>query len=520
MKEIKKVHLIAICGMGMGTLAGLLKSAGYEVSGSDENVYPPMSTQLADLGIEICQGFSPDNIAHHPDLVIIGNTCKESNPEVQAAFAMGLNIMSFPQALAEYFIQDRTSLVVTGTHGKTTTTSMAAWLLHHAGRQPSFFIGGIAKNFNSSFQKGSGREIVIEGDEYNTAFFNRVPKFTHYRPTFGVINSLEFDHGDIYPTLDHIKAAFRTFVKLLPAHGYLAACSDYPAVRDVMTEAQCTLETYGLQEGALWRAVDLVSSEEGTEFTVLHAGHDVGRFFLPCSGRHNVQNALAAMLLARRCGVSFDEIRAGLATFEGVRRRQDIRGTVDNVIVLDDFAHHPTKVRETVKALKARFPTRRLWAIFEPRTQSSRRDFFQKDYVTSFLDADRVVIADVFHPEQIEPDRLFNSRQLVHDLVEAGKAAHFMACADDIVSMFRQELLSGDVVLVMSNGAFDGIHDKTLRMLEERMKNPNGAVRQVQPLPLETEVDGLSVSAVRPSVLSMNGAPRIKPAAAEVRKAV
>ncbi|MHB2015447.1 MAG: UDP-N-acetylmuramate:L-alanyl-gamma-D-glutamyl-meso-diaminopimelate ligase [Candidatus Xenobia bacterium] len=513
MKNIQKVHLIAICGMGMGTVAGLLKSAGYEVTGSDENVYPPMSHQLRDLGISFVEGYRPSNLDHNPDLVIIGNTCKENNPEVQAAFARGIPCMSFPQALAEFFIQDRTSMVVTGTHGKTTTTSIMAWILERSGRQPSFFIGGIAKNFGASFKMGEGREFVLEGDEYNTAFFNRVPKFMHYRPTLGLINSLEFDHGDIYPTLEHIKDAFRGFVRLIPPSGFLAVCSDYPAARDVMSEARCNLQTYGLQGGAMWSATDIVSSERGTEFTVMKGQQVFGRFFMPLSGRHNVQNALGAMLLCHQVGVTPEEMRAAMASFEGVRRRQEVRGCVDDVIVLDDFAHHPTKVRETVKALKARYPTRRLWAVFEPRTASSRRDFFQKDYVASFMDAERVVIADVFRPDLIEPERLFDSRRLVSDLQSAGKMAMFHPNVDSIVEMMQQELQPGDVVLIMSNGAFEGIHDKILGMLEKRHKSQPPHEGGAAVVGFHVPING--VQDVKRS-LNGNG----KPVTAEVRKAV
>ncbi|NDD30687.1 MAG: UDP-N-acetylmuramate:L-alanyl-gamma-D-glutamyl-meso-diaminopimelate ligase [Proteobacteria bacterium] len=469
-QQVRHIHMVAICGIGMGSLAGLLKSAGYHVTGSDENVYPPMSHQLADLQIPVSIGFNAANLEPRPDLVIIGNAAKPGNPEVEAVLAQGLPHMSFPEALAEYFICDRESLVVTGTHGKTTSTSMLSWVLESAGRSPSFMVGGVAKNFEKSFKTGEGRHFVVEGDEYQTAFFHKVPKFHYYRAKMAVINSMEFDHGDIFTDLAHIQETFRThLIDRLPADGFLAVCTDYPAVKPLLTNVPCAVETYGLKTGASWLASDIVIGEEGTSFTVTHEGKLFGRFLLPMAGRHNVQNALGVIAICNRIGLGSDEIATGLASYEGVKRRQEIRGVVDDIIVMDDFAHHPTKVRETVKAVKARYPRRTVWAVWEPRTASSRRDFFQKDYVKSFDAADRVVVADVFLPEAIEPDRLFSSHRLVDDLVAAGKKAGFYPDADAIVEMMRREAQPGDVVLVMSNGAFGNIHDKLLRAFDERL---------------------------------------------------
>lgn len=468
-QQVRHIHMVAICGIGMGSLAGLLKTAGYHVTGSDENVYPPMSHQLADMQIPVAIGYSPTNLEPRPDLVIIGNAAKPGNPEVEAVLAQGLPHMSFPEALAKYFICDRDSLVVTGTHGKTTSTSMLAWVLESAGRSPSFMVGGVAKNFEKSFKTGEGRHFVVEGDEYQTAFFHKVPKFHHYRAKMAVINSMEFDHGDIFKDLAHIQQTFRThLIERLPVDGFLAVCSDFPAVKPLLTDVPCAHETYGLKTGADWLASDIVIDEEGTTFTVTRQGKLFGRFLVPMAGRHNVQNALGVIVICHRIGLTQDEISHGLGSYEGVKRRQEIRGVVDDIIVMDDFAHHPTKVRETVKAVKARYPRRTVWAVWEPRTASSRRDFFQKDYVKSFGAADRVVVADVFLPEAIEPDRLFNSRLLVEDLQNSGKKADFYPNADAIVEMMRREAHPGDVVLVMTNGAFDNIHEKLLRVFDER----------------------------------------------------
>jgi len=445
-KKMRHIHMIAICGIGMGSLAGLLKTAGYHVTGSDENVYPPMCHQLADLGIPIFPGYGVQNLNPRPDLVIVGNTVKAGNAEVQAVLESGLKYMSFPEALAEFFIRDRESLVVTGTHGKTTSTSMLAWVLESAGKSPSMMVGGVARNFEKSFQIGSGRYFVVEGDEYQTAFFHRVPKFHYYRPRMAIINSMEFDHGDIFRDLAHIQDTFREhLIERMPVDGFVAACIDYPAVKPLLQSLRCACETYGLEPGATWHANDIRIGEEGTVFGVTREGKRMGRFMLPLAGRHNVQNALGVIAVCHRLGLSVREMQQGFSTFQGVKRRQEIRGIVDDIVVMDDFAHHPTKVRETVNAVKARYPRRTLWAIFEPRTQSSRRNFFQQEYVRSFESADRIVIANVYQPELIEPDRLFDSARLAVDLVATGRRAHHQPDANSIVEFLYREVRSGDV---------------------------------------------------------------------------
>lgn len=492
---MQHIHMIAVCGIGMGSLAGLLKTSGYKVTGSDQNVYPPMSNQLADLGIPIALGYGAQNLEPRPDLVIIGNAAKEKNPEVMAVMEMGIPYISFPQALAQFFIKDRESLVMCGTHGKTTSTSMLAWILESAGLSPSMMVGGVAKNFSKSFQVGEGRHFVLEGDEYHTAFFNRVPKFHHYRPRMACLNSLEFDHGDIYRDLAHIQESFREhLIERMPEDGFLAVCTDYPAVKPLLGAIKCDCETYGLKGSPHWQASEIEISEEGTTFTVLQGGEIYGRFFMQMSGRHNVQNALGVIALCHRVGLSVPAIACGLATFEGVKRRQEIRGIVDDVVVIDDFAHHPTAVRETVRAIKSRYPKRNVWAVVEPRTASSRRDFFQKDYVKSFDSADRVIVADVFMPEMIEPERIFSPARLVADLVANGHRAWHLPTANAIVEMLRKDARPGDVVLVMSNGAFDGIHEKLLKAFAER--HPEGQ-RAEEGLPATAPARQVPTEAIR-----------------------
>jgi UDP-N-acetylmuramate: L-alanyl-gamma-D-glutamyl-meso-diaminopimelate ligase len=467
MNDRKRIHLTAICGMGMGSFAGLLKDHGYEVSGSDQNVYPPMSTQLEDMGITIMKGYKPENLDHNPDLVIVGNTIKKGNPEVEGAMARGIPCKSFPEAFREIFLAGRKSLVVTGTHGKTTTSSMIAWILESAGKDPGFLIGGVLNNFGSSYKLGTGDFFVVEGDEYDTAFFDKVPKFLHYQPSSAIVTNVEFDHGDIYRDIDHIKQAFSDFVKLIPEEGLLIACGDYPHVKDVIPHAACRVETYGYEESCDWTARILYLNGEQNEFAVFFRGEEIGHFQMTVPGRHNIQNALGAIALLYRQGITVAELRKGLKTFTSVKRRQEVRAVIDDVVVIDDFAHHPTKVRETVAAIRSRYQGRRIWAIFEPRTNTSRRAFFQKEYAASFDDADIVVLAAVFNSEQIKPDDRFIPEELIKDLKSRGKEAHHIPGADLIVEFVSKSVKSGDIILIMSNGGFDSIHEKFVESLRK-----------------------------------------------------
>jgi UDP-N-acetylmuramate: L-alanyl-gamma-D-glutamyl-meso-diaminopimelate ligase len=461
----RHIHLIAICGTGMAALAGMLKTAGYRVTGSDANVYPPMSTMLDRQKIPYRVGFRPENIEPDTDLVVVGNAVSKTNPEVQAVLERGIPYRSFPQALAEIFLKDRIPVVVTGTHGKTTTSALMAWVLESAGMDPGFLIGGWVKNFDSNSRPGTGRYFVVEGDEYDTAFFDKGPKFLHYRPQAAILTSIEFDHGDIYTDLDQIKAAFRKFVQLIPADGVLLAAEGDPNVKSVLREATCAVSMYGLAPSARWRAEQLDFGPDRVSFRVLNGQKDMGVFRSPMVGRHNVNNALAVIGLSVGLGVAPDAVRKGLETFQGVKRRQEVVGEAKGVIVMDDFAHHPTAIRETLAGLRLKYPGRRIWAIFEPRSATSRRDTFQKDFPASFEAADRVVMAGLFAPDKVPIHQRLDPGRVVEDLRALGKEAEFLPTADEIVRTIAPQLRSGDLICVMSSGGFDGIHGGLLKAL-------------------------------------------------------
>ena len=461
------IHLVAICGTGMGSLAGLLKEAGHRVRGSDKAFYPPMSESLKAWGIETLQGFDPGHLAPETDLVVVGNACRRDNPEARAAEDRGLRVMSFPQALSELFIQERRSIVVAGTHGKTTTSSLLAYLLDAAGMEPSFLVGGILQNFEKSFRFGRGDFFVVEGDEYDSAFFDKRPKFVHYRPEIAVLTSVEFDHADIYADMDQYRAAFKTFVSLIPEGGLLVACGDDPEVRSLAARAGCRVVNYGLGPGAGWRAEDIAEGENGASFVLRVDGEKRARIEVPLSGRHNVQNTLAALAVAEHIGLPSWKASRLLGGFCGVARRMQVRGVEAGITVIDDFAHHPTEVRETVYAARRRYPQSTLVAVFEPRTNTSRRSFFQERYAESFEGADRVVLVPPFDPGKIPEDQRFDSARLAAALEKRGQQADLCENADAVVEMLADLLQDGDVVLVMSNGAFDGIHQKLLNAFKE-----------------------------------------------------
>ncbi len=467
-EQVRRVHLIAICGTGMAALAGMLKERGIEVTGSDVNVYPPMSTLLVQLGIPCVQGYAAENLASEVDLVVIGNAVSKSNPEVDEALRRGLPYRSMPQAVAEFFLAGRMPLVIAGTHGKTTTSALAAWVLHAAGLDPGFMIGGWPLNFDTSSRAGRGSYFVVEGDEYDTAFFDKGPKFLHYRPYGAILTSIEFDHGDIYRDLDHIKDAFSAFVRLIPRKGFLLSAND-PTVRDVTHGVRCWVDSYGADPDAKWRVQDVRFGPEGVEFTAIVDRIEFGRFFSPLIGRHNLLNALAVIGMCHRLGLGAEVIRAGLASFRGVKRRQEVIGEAAGVIVMDDFAHHPTAIRETLVGLRLRYPERRIWAVFEPRSATVRRRFFQDDLPRAFEAADRVVIADPFATDRLPPEQRLDPRRVVADVCARGGVAHHWPTADAIVAALRTELRAGDLVCIMSSGGFGGIHAKLLAALSVRV---------------------------------------------------
>jgi UDP-N-acetylmuramate: L-alanyl-gamma-D-glutamyl-meso-diaminopimelate ligase len=474
---LRHVHFVAIAGTGMGSLAGLLKARGIEVTGSDENLYPPMSSALERWGIAVFQGFSAEHVQRRrPDLIVIGNAVRPTNPEAQAALQSGVRCLSFPDALHELAIAGKHSVVIAGTHGKTTTTSLVATLLLETGRDPSLLVGGIAENFGGSFREGKGPHFVVEGDEYDTAFFDKTPKFLHYGARTAVITSVEFDHADIYRDLDHVKQAFRTLVARMPKDGTLVAAIDHPGVRDVIEKPPCRVAPYGVDPGpggegprVGFRASALEVTPRGTRFLIARDGAPLGRALLPLDGRHNVENAVAAIAVADSLGVPATEAIAALAAFRGVKRRQEVRGEVGGIVVLDDFAHHPTAVRETLAAVRGRYPGRRLVAVFEPRTNTSRRKIFQTDYAAAFDGAGLVVIAAVpelpLYSATGEVTERFSAEELVRDLEARGISARAIEGTDAIVDWLGGKLARGDVVLAMSNGAFGGFWDKLLSKL-------------------------------------------------------
>jgi UDP-N-acetylmuramate: L-alanyl-gamma-D-glutamyl-meso-diaminopimelate ligase len=471
-ESIRHVHFVAIGGTGMGSLAGLLHARGLRVTGSDQALYPPMSTALADWGIPVHEGFRAEHVlAPEPDLVVIGNAVRPDNPEARAAIDEGLRILSFPDALYELAIAGKHSVVIAGTHGKTTTTSLLAALLLAAGRDPSLLVGGYSLDFEGSFREGAGEHFVVEGDEYDTAFFDKTPKFLHYGARTLVLTSVEFDHADIYRDLEAVKQAFRTLVARLPADGAIVAALDHEAVRDVLREAPCRVVGYGTAQGgpARWRAAQIRADAAGTSFDVLRAGEPVARAHVPLFGQANLENALGALAAGVELGVPVERAAAALVGFRGVKRRQEVRGEARGVTVVDDFAHHPTAVRASLSALRARFPGRRLIAVFEPRSNTSRRAVFQDDYAAAFGEADVAVIAQVpegaIYSATGEVGERLSPERLVEELRARGVDARSPGGVPEIVQHLAAASRPGDVVLVMSNGAFGNIWEKLLEAL-------------------------------------------------------
>ena len=464
------IHLIACCGTGMGSLAGMLKARGYHVTGSDQHVYPPMSTQLESWGIVLHQGFRPEHLQPRPHLVIVGNAVSQDNPEVIAAHQMGIPALSFPQALASFFIQQRHAVVVAGTHGKSTTTALIAWLLCHAGYDPSFFVGAVMRNVDSTFRLGQGEHMVVEGDEYDSAYFDKAPKLLHYRPRTAVLTSVEFDHADIYRDVQQVRAAFIRFLHLLPPDGCLVACGDDPGVQDILatTALPAPVQTYGFQPRADWEAVDCQPQGPHMQVTILYRGKTVGRLSSPLMGRHNAQNLLAAVAVSRRFGLSIAQIADGLRTFQNIKRRCEIRGAVDGITVIDDFAHHPTAVRATLQAVRQSYPDARLWAVFEPRSATSRRAIFQQEYAAALGLADRVVVAGVYRQDRLSSADRLSPEVLIHTIQAQGVSAWFHPTTQAIIDHLCQDAQRQDVILIMSNGGFENIHQRLLTALAQR----------------------------------------------------
>jgi UDP-N-acetylmuramate: L-alanyl-gamma-D-glutamyl-meso-diaminopimelate ligase len=470
-------HLIGVCGTAMASLAGMLLARGHLVTGSDQNVYPPMSTMLQSLGINVMEGFNAEHLTPTPDCVIVGNAIPRGNPEVEETLNRKLLYRSQAEVVKEEFIRGRHSLAVAGTHGKTTTTSIAAWVIDQGGLNPSFLIGGVAQNFGSSFRVTNSDYFIIEADEYDTAYFDKGPKFMHYLPELAIVNNIEFDHADIYVDLEAVKLAFRRFMNLVPGNGRLIAGWDSPNVRAVVEAMGKRLftrvETFGTSPEAKWQVRNPQYEEGLTTFEIFCEQKSWGTFRTPLLGEFNLLNCLAVVIAADSWGIDKETIAEALASFKNVKRRAEIRGEKRGVVVIDDFAHHPTAVRETLRALRNRYPKRRLIAVFEPRSWSSRLAVFQEDYSNAFAAADYVVIASVFDSQRVsEKGRALDTGQLIASISSQGKPTFAIPDADQIVTHLSPELREGDVVAIMSNGGFGGIHDKILQVLGDDSPKP------------------------------------------------
>jgi len=463
-------HLIGICGTAMASLAAMLQARGHQVTGSDENVYPPMSTMLASLGISVVQGYKTDNLSPAPDCVVVGNAIPRGNPEVEETLNRRLLYRSLPEVLKKEFIRGRRSLVVAGTHGKTTTTSLAAWVMDQGGLNPSFLVGGLVQNFAASARLTDSDYFIIEGDEYDTAYFDKGPKFMHYLPELAIVGNIEFDHADIYKDIDAVKLAFRRLMNIVPGNGRLIAGWDSPLVREVIASMGQRLftqvETFGTCEDARWQARDIDCSGGMTRFRVLREGKEWSEFQTPLIGEFNVRNCLSVIIAADAWGIERQAIIDAMSTFKSVRRRCEIRGEVNGITVIDDFAHHPTAVRETLSALKTRYTGQRLVAVFEPRSWSSRLAVFQQEYAKAFAPADYVIVAGVVDTRKAtEKGDVLDTAKLIEDIAAQTKPAFAIRDVDEIVERLSSELRSGDVVAIMSNGGFGGIHEKLLEAL-------------------------------------------------------
>jgi UDP-N-acetylmuramate: L-alanyl-gamma-D-glutamyl-meso-diaminopimelate ligase len=485
MEEKKHIHLIGICGTAMASLAGMLKQRGFRVTGSDAAAYPPMSDFLAELGIPVAQPFDARNLDPRPDLVVVGNAISRGNLELEQLLDQRIPFCSMPQLLQEEFLRGKEVLVVAGTHGKTTTTSMLAWIFHTAGMQPSFLIGGIAENFGSSFHLGQGRHFILEGDEYDTAFFDKGPKFLHYFPDAVILTSVEFDHADIYKDLDAVETAFKRLVNLIPRRGRIIAfdgvageAAESASLERCLSKAFCPVERYGASARSDWRITNLKVEAERTSWSVLQGGLAWADFEFPLAGEYNVWNATAAAALAADYGISKQEIAAALKTFKSVKRRLEVKARVNGITIIDDFAHHPTAIAGTLRALRARYAGARLWAILEPRSNTLRRRVLQPDLARSLALADEVVVASVFRSDAVPENERLELPELAADIQRHGSRVRLIGDADAIVQTIALEMRSGDVVAILSNGGFGGIYEKLparLRALTGEAANVNSA---------------------------------------------
>jgi UDP-N-acetylmuramate: L-alanyl-gamma-D-glutamyl-meso-diaminopimelate ligase len=463
----KHIHLIGICGTAMASLAGMLKERGFHVTGSDAAAYPPMSDFLQSLGIPISQPFAVENLNPAPDLVVVGNAISRGNLELEHVLDQRIPFGSLPQLLHDEFLRGKEVLVVAGTHGKTTTTSMLSWIFEVAGTKPSFLIGGIAENFGRSFQLGDGKYFILEGDEYDTAFFDKGPKFLHYFPDAVILTSVEFDHADIYKDLKAVETSFKRLVNIVPRRGRILAFDTGESVERCIARAFCPVDRYGSTERAAWRIADLQIHSDRTTWSVLHQGQPWAKCEFALAGEYNVWNATAAVALAANYGISPEATAEALGTFKSVKRRLEVKAEVNSITIIDDFAHHPTAIAVTLNALRGRYPNRRLWAILEPRSNTLRRNVFQNDLAKSLAIADEIVIANVFKSESIPEAERLDIAAVATQLGKMDRRARVIADVDSIVRMTAPDMRSGDVIAILSNGGFGGIYEKLPRALEK-----------------------------------------------------
>ena len=458
--EIKSVHFVGICGTAMASAAAAMKEKGFEVTGSDQNVYPPMSTFLAAKQIAVMNGYAERNLAHKPDLVVIGNAISRGNPEAEFVLDHKLRYGSLPELLKEFFIRGKRSIVVAGTHGKTTATSLLTWVFEHNGLNPGYLIGGIPNNLGQGARFTDSEWFIVEGDEYDTAFFDKRSKFIHYQPEIAVINNLEFDHADIFENLDAIKKSFSHFIRLIPRNGFLLGNGDDANLAPLLDVTHCPVKHFGLGKDNAIRAFNVRYGPTATEFEIPSF-----KFHLNLVGEFNVRNALAVIACAKHCGLKNHQIQSAFDLFKGVKRRMEVRGIAGGVTVVDDFGHHPTAIRETLRALRLKYPREKIWAIFEPRSNTTRRNVFQLELVNAFADADGVVVAEIARLEQIPPGERLDPGKLMQDLKTAGKDATYLPDVDSIVTHVAKNAQGGDIVCIFSNGGFGGIHGKLLEHL-------------------------------------------------------
>jgi len=461
--EIKSVHFTGIGGTGMAAVAAAMQEKGFQVTGSDQNVYPPMSTFLAEKKIAVMNGYDEKNLAHKPDFVVIGNAISRGNPEAEFVLDHKLRYCSLAALLAEFFIRGKRALVVTGTHGKTTTTSLLAWVFEHSGLNPGFFIGGIPTNLGQGARFTDSEWFIIEGDEYDTAFFDKRSKFIHYQPEVGIINNLEFDHADIFENLDAVKKTFSHFIRLIPRNGLLLGNGDDANLKELLNVTHCPVKRFGLGENNAVKAFNLKLAPTASEFEIPSF-----KFHINLVGELNIRNALAVVAAAKHCGLSNKQIQSAFDTFKGIKRRMEVRGIAGGVTLIDDFGHHPTAIRETLRALRIKYPREKIWAIFEPRSNTTRRNVFQTELAESFADANAVVVSEVARLEQISADERLNPEKLMQDLKASGKDAAYLPDVDAIVAHVAKGAQGGDIVCVFSNGGFGGIHGKLLERLGKR----------------------------------------------------